>query len=449
MEQTFMKERRVLPLVVSMSLPMVVSMLVTALYNIVDSYFVAKISEQAMTALSLVYPIQNLINAVAVGFGVGLNTAAAYYLGAEDLERASDAASLGVSLSVAHGLILTLLCEAMAPWFLGLFTSDAAVLAYGTEYAAIVVAFSVPITVGIAFEKLFQAEGKMKVAMASMISGCVVNVLLDPVLIFGLGPIPALGIRGAAWATGIGQVSPLAVYIAVYLAKPAPLRVRLRREMWNGPLCRRLYAVGIPTGVNMALPSLLITALNGILAGFSAAYVLVLGIYYKLQTFIYLTANGIVQGIRPIVGYNYGAGEYGRVHQTYCTALALTAAVMGAGTVICMTAAGPLIGLFTESPETMALGKTALRIISVGFVVSSLSVTLTGVLEGLGRGSLSLGISLMRYLVIIVPMAYILSRLFGPVGVWHAFWVAEALTGLAAWQLYRKRVKNGILAVGR
>ncbi|MCD7769761.1 MAG: MATE family efflux transporter, partial [Oscillospiraceae bacterium] len=163
-------------------------------------------------------------------------------------------------------------------------------------------------------------------------------------------------------------------------------------------------------------------------------------------TFIYLTANGIVQGIRPIVGYNYGAGEYGRVHQTYCTALALTAAVMAVGTVICTAAAGPLIGLFTQSPETLALGKTALRIISLGFVVSSLSVSLTGVLEGLGRGSLSLGISLMRYLVVIVPLAWVLSRFFGAAGVWHAFWISEAITAAAAWLLYRKKVKGGILA---
>ena len=300
MNQTFMKEKKILPLVLSMSLPMVLSMLVNSLYNIIDSYFVAKISENAMTALSLVYPLQILINAVAVGLGIGLNTAASFYLGAQNHEKADDAASLGMVLSVIHGFVLTFICILIVPSFLHLFTQDEAIISYALTYSYIVFAFTTPITISIAMEKVFQAEGQMVITMTTMLCGCITNIILDPIFIFGLGPVPEMGIAGAAWATGIGQIVPMVLYFIIYLKKPLPLRLRIRKGMFDRKLYGRIYGVGIPAALNMALPSLMITALNGILASFSAVYVLVLGIYYKLQTFIYLTANGIVQGIRPI-----------------------------------------------------------------------------------------------------------------------------------------------------
>ncbi len=445
MNQTFMKEKKILPLVLSMSLPMVLSMLVNSLYNIIDSYFVAKISENAMTALSLVYPLQILINAVAVGLGIGLNTAASFYLGAQDHEKANDAASVGMVLSVIHGLVLTFVCILIVPSFLHLFTKDEAVISYALTYSYIVFDFTIPITVSIAMEKVFQAEGQMMITMTTMLCGCITNIILDPIFIFGLGPVPKMGIAGAAWATGIGQVVPMVLYFVFYWKKPLPLRLRIRKGMFDKKLCGRIYGVGIPAALNLALPSLMITALNGILAAFSAVYVLVLGIYYKLQTFIYLTANGIVQGIRPIAGYNYGAGEYRRVRNVFKTALALTAGVMLAGTVICMIFASWLMGLFTSNPETITAGCTALRIISIGFLVSSVSVTASGLLEGLGQGTLSLIISFMRYLLIIVPAAFLLSRILGATGVWHAFWIVEAVSALVSWLIYRKKIVQGLL----
>lgn len=442
MNQSFMKEKPVLPLVLSMSMPMVLSMLVTSLYNIVDSYFVARISEEAMTALSLVYPLQILENSIAVGFGIGVNAAAAYYLGAERSETANDTVSAGVFLSAVHGLVMTLFFVVTASPFLKIFTEDITILEYGKTYSYIVFTFTIPYFIGITFEKIFQAEGQMVVSMVSMIIGCVVNIILDPLMIFGVGPFPRMGVVGAALATGIGQVISLLVYIIIYFRKPLPLKLRFRREMLNKNLCKRIYSVGIPASINMALPSLLITALNGILAVFSAAYVLVLGIYFKLQTFIYLTANGIVQGIRPIVGYNYGAKEYRRVDMVFKTALRLALAVMLAGTIICLAVSSALIGIFTDNVDTIRIGQTALRIICLGFTVSAISVTVSGVLEGLGQGKLSLVISLMRYIIIIIPAAFLLSRLFGAVGVWHAFWISELITALASWFLYQRKIKR-------
>lgn len=442
MNEQFMKERPILPLLTSMALPMVVSMLVNSLYNIVDSFFVARISEDAMTALSLVYPIQNFVNAAAIGFGVGMNALIAFHLGAGEKDRASTAATHGLALSAVHGLVLMVGCIAALPAFLGLFTRDPAVLDLGVRYGTIVFLFSVVIMLGLAFEKIFQAVGRMKVTMAALISGCLTNILLDPVMIFGLGPVPAMGIAGAALATGIGQVVSLAVYLVVYAVAPPP--VRLGRA-WLRPDLRldaRLYAIGVPAILNLALPSLLVSVLNSLLAAFSQSYVVILGIYYKLQTFLYLPASGIVQGMRPIIGYNYGAREYGRVRKIFSTTLVMCAAIMLLGTLLCLAGAEPLIALFTDNPETVALGGQALRILCAGFLVSTVSVAASGALEGLGKGAQSLVISLMRYVAVMIPAAFLLCRLMGPTGVWHAFWVTEAVTALAAGWVYRQTMRR-------
>ena len=438
MEQTFMKERPIKPLVLSMALPMVISMLVNSLYNIVDSYFVAKISEEAMTALSLVYPIQNLITSIAVGFSIGVNATIAFYLGAGNQKKADKAATDGVIFNIVHGALLLIGCWLGMPAFLRFFTSDETVIAYGLTYSRIAFSFSIIITVGIAFEKIFQSVGRMKVSMVSMMAGCIANIVLDPVFIFGIGPVPAMGIQGAAIATGIGQVITLLVYLWFVVFRPLPVRITFTKWYLDKDILGRLYGIGVPATFNMALPSFLITALNTILTAFSGTYVLVLGVYYKLQTFLYLPANGIIQGIRPLIGYNYGAGEKERVKQIYRFALTLIIGIMIVGTGLCEFLPGQLMGLFTNNPDTLAAGVIALRMICLGFVVSSVSVTFSGTLEGLGKGLPSFIISLLRYVVIIIPAAFVLSRFFEAQGVWMAFGVAELLTAVAAYGIFAK-----------
>ena len=442
MDERFMRERPIFPLVMSMSLPMIVSMLVNSLYNIVDSFFVAQISEAAMTALSLVYPVQNFINAVAIGFGVGINAVISIALGAGDCRRADAAATHGMALSALHGLILTLASIAVMPLFLARFTTDPAVIQMGLAYSKTAFSFSVIIMLGLSFEKIFQAVGRMKVTMAALLTGCVSNILLDPVLIFGLGPFPELGISGAALATGIGQALTLLVYLAAYRLIPIPVRLRRDCLRPDATLDRKLYGVGVPAILNLALPSLLISVLNGLLSVYSQSYVVILGIYYKLQTFLYLPASGIVQGMRPLIGYNYGAGERGRVRQLYNATLCASGIIMAFGTVVCLLWAEPLMGLFTSQPDTIQAGGTALRIICAGFVISSVSVTSSGALEGLGKGAQSLVISLCRYVVVILPAAFLLCRTIGPDGVWHAFWITEAVTAGAAFWVYRRTVNS-------
>ena len=328
MNDTFMKEKPIFPLLVSMALPMVISMLVNALYNIVDSLFVAQISEDAMTALSLVYPVQNLINAIAIGFGVGINAQIALHLGAGEHKKANMAATHGLMLSLLHGVVITVVSILIMPTFLRMFTSDETVIRMGVTYSRIAFLFSTVIMATLAFEKIFQAVGRMRVTMVGLMAGSVCNIILDPMLIFGIGPFPKMGIAGAALATGIGQILTLTIYLFVYNTTEISVRVRRDCMTPNRKMDVSLYAIGIPAILNLALPSLLVSFLNSILAAYSQVYVVVLGIYYKLQTFLYLPANGIVQGMRPIIGYNYGAGEDARVKRIYNLTLAMTGTIM-------------------------------------------------------------------------------------------------------------------------
>ena len=432
MNETFMKEKPVLPLLASMAIPMVISMLVNSLYNIVDSFYVAQIGEQALSALSLVYPIQNLINALAIGFGIGINAAIAFYLGAGDRRKADSAASQGMLLSVLQGGVITAVSIAVMPAFLAMFTSDSKIIDFGLQYSNIAFSFSVVIMISLTFEKIFQAVGRMTITMAALLIGCIANIILDPVLIFGIGPFPELKIQGAALATGIGQALTVFFYLIVCAVRPLPVHIGRKAMRPDRQMAGKLYAVGIPATLNLALPSLLISALNGILAAYSQSYVVILGVYYKLQTFLYLPASGIVQGMRPLIGYNYGAGEMKRVRKIYQIALVMNLIIMAVGTIICLAVPEALIGLFTDNPATVREGALALRIICAGFILSAVSVTSSGSLEGMGKGTPSLIISVCRYVAVIIPAALILSRIFGAEGVWNAFWVTELISAAAA-----------------
>lgn len=438
-----MKEKKVMPLVLSMSYPMAVSMAVNALYNIVDSFFVAKMSSSAMTALSLLFPVQNFVHAAAVGFGIGINAVVAFYMGAGKTDEADRAASSGTVLSILHGLILMVICIAVMPWFMSMFSSDTQTIDYGIAYTGVLFLFAPMDCTAMALEKIFQSTGRMKSTMFCLATGCIINIILDPLMIFGIGPFPEMGIKGAALATGIGQTLPVLIYFIMYRMDPLPVKFRLKYWKPKLYIMKKLYSVGNAAALNIALPSVQVSVLNGILASYSAGYVFVLGVYYKLQTFLYLSANGVVQGIRPLVGYNYGAGEHSRVKEIVRTSTVLVAAIMVAGTIVCQLMAGELMGIYTGDAQIIALGASALRIISAGFIISSVSVVLSGALEGLSKGNASLVISLIRYIVFILPAAFLLSRVFGAVGVWHAFWITEIVAAVISYFVYVRATRNG------
>lgn len=274
----------------------------------------------------------------------------------------------------------------------------------------------------------------MKTTMFCMAIGAIANIFLDPLFIFGAGVIPAMGVFGAALATGIGQTLSLIGYIVVFLIAKIPIRLRMEHR-GEEKICRKLYLLGIPASLNMALPSFMIMFLNMILSAFAEAYVLILGIYYKLQTFLYFTINGIVQGIRPLVSYNLGAERNDRVIGIFKVTLLLSFIVMVIGTILCLVCPVQLLGIFTNTPQTAEQGAIALRIISAGFIVSAVSVVISGTFEGLGKGMPSLVISLLRYIAIL-PIAFLMSYLFQAIGVWNSFWVTELISAFVSCVLF-------------
>ncbi len=438
-ENHFMQTRPVFSLLVSMSVPMMLSMLIQSLYNIVDSIYVSRLGTDALTAVSLAYPLQNAIVSVAVGIGVGISSAISIYLGSGDQERADRAASLGILLTIFHCILFILAGIFVTRPFLMLFTDDPAILQDACDYTYIVLCFSFGSLLQIAFEKIFQGIGQMKITMYLLIAGCVINIVLDPILIFGLLGFPALGVAGAAIATVIGQIGAFLLYILVYLRKSYTIHIRMKYMKPDWKLIRQIYSVGIPSSIMMLLPSVLISVLNSILAAFSEVYVAVLGVYYKLQTFIYMPANGIVQGMRPIIGYNYGAGEETRVRSAVRYSLASAAAIMLIGTVLSLAIPQQIFALFDADTELMEAGVSALRIISLGFLISSVGVIYSGTFEALGNGRNSLIISLLRQFVITIPLSLILSQAcgLGPTGVWIAFPAGEICAAVVAFFLLK------------
>ena len=301
MQNTFLKEKPIPHLVRSMSIPVVLSMFIQSLYNIVDSIWVAQLGTDAITAVSLAFPLQNIILSVGVGMGVGVGSLLSMALGAGHQEEANRIASLGVFLTLIHCLIFIGLGLVITRPFLALFTSDPQILGWSCDYTYIVLLLSFGELLQMCFEKIFQGLGRMKTTMFLMASGCVINIVLDPVLIFGWFGFPALGVAGAALATVIGQIAAMFLYCIVYCRQHIGITIRLRDMKPQGSIIRRIYGIGGPSSLMLSMPSLLTGILNGILTQFDAVYVAVFGLYYKLQTFVNMPANGVIQGMRPII----------------------------------------------------------------------------------------------------------------------------------------------------
>jgi len=439
----FMKTRPVFGLLMSMSVPMIISMLIQSLYNIVDSIYVSRLGTQALTAVSLAFPLQNISTSVAIGMGVGITSAISIHLGAGSAEKANRSATIGVALAAIHCLVFVVFGLLATRPFLMLFTRDEQTLTWACQYTYIVVCVSFGCQLQLAMEKIFQAVGSMKVTMVLLAAGCIINIILDPILIFGLLGFPALGIIGAAVATVIGQIAAFLLYIVVYhrKRKTFPVKIHPQYLHFDKAIIRQIYSVGIPSTIMLVLPSVLVSILNSLLARFSDVYVAVLGVYFKLQTFIYMPASGIVQGMRPIIGYNYGAGEYDRVKKVIRYSLLSAAVIMAVGTVAALGFPAQIFAMFDAEEALLDAGISALRIISLGFVISTVGVICSGTFEALGRGKDSLIVSLLRQFVITIPLSFLLSGIMGADGVWLAFPISELCASVVAWILFR-RVPN-------
>lgn len=428
-KQERMKTQPIFPLLISMAIPMMFSMMIQSLYNIIDSIFVAKLGNDAFTAVSLVYPLQNLVISVAVGFGIGVSSCIAIATGSKDTKRAENAAGLGVIFSIVHSVLFVFFGLLATKPFLRMFTDNEAVLQMGSQYGYIVLCLAFGALIQVCFEKIFQALGNMTITMYVLAAGAIINIILDPIFIFGYLGFPAMGVAGAAIATVCGQIGGLILYLVYYHKKKSsiPLKISIKHVTFDGSIIKQLYSVGIPSTIMMALPSLLVSILNGMLVAYSQIHVSVLGIYYKLQSFIYLPAGGIVQGMRPIIGFNYGANETKRVKKTLRVSLIFSAAIMLLGTILSLLLPGQLLAMFHADEAMLTIGIPALRIISLGFLISSFGIIYSGAFEALGQGIPSLIISLLRQLVIIIPLSFVFSRFFGATGIWMSFPISEAI----------------------
>ena len=431
-----MGRRPVLPLLMSMAVPPMISMLIQSLYNIVDSIFVTRLSQDALTAVSLAYPLQNLVLAVAVGYGVGANAFIARSMGEKNQQNVDRAASMGLVFVGLHALGFLALGLFGAEPFLRLFGPEPQVLAMSLSYTRIVICLAFGSLYHIYIEKLFQAVGSMVVPMILQGAGAIVNICLDPILIFGLFGMPALGVTGAAIATVIGQMTACTLAVVCFARAKSGIHIKPGLLRPSGAIAKKIYGVGVPSCLMTAMPSLLVGILNAMLAGLHAQAVAAFGLYFKLQTFVYMPASGLVQGMRPLVSYNYGAGLRGRLRQVFRCSMAVCGVIMLAGTLLFLLAPAPILRLFGAEPALLAIAAPMLRIASLGFVPSTLGTVLAGGFEALGQGGRSLLITLIRQLIVIPPLAWCLSRVWGLYGVWAAFPVAEVLAAAAAALLF-------------
>ena len=444
-EENPMGVRPVLPLLLSMSFPPMISMLIQSMYNIVDSIYLASYSKEALTAVSLVYPLQNLALAIQVGFGVGINACMARSLGEKNREMTSSIVAHGIFCSLVHSLLFVVIGLGFTGPFVGMFTDNQEIYEMGKSYGAIVMTMAFGATFHIFIEKMFQAHGNMLIPMFLQAAGALVNIVLDPIFIFGYFGLEPMGVTGAAVATVIGQITACILAIILFLKGNMDIELKGRRFPIDGKLLKRIYSIAVPSAALTALPSVMVSILNGILAGLSESAVSILGVYIKLQSFVYMPANGVIQGLRPIVGYCYGAGKPDRIKKAAESAMGSIAVIMLLGTLLFLLIPGTIMGLFSPDEEMLRQGTQALRIISTGFFISSVSLTVSGVFEGLGNGVASLAVNLVRQFLVIPPVALFLSGTsLGLAGVWAAFPIAEILAAILAAVLYQKRIKERI-----
>lgn len=430
-QENQMGSKKMLPLIITMSLPPMLSMLIQSLYNIIDSIFVARLSESALSAVSIIFPMQNLTLSVAVGAGVGVNAYIARNLGAGRSQKANSACILSFLLTAVHYIAIALLCGLAMKPFVYSFTKDSEVIRLCLDYGYLVIFFSFGQLFHIMVEKIFQANGKMLIPMILQGAGCVVNIILDPLLIFGLGGFPALGVKGAAIATVMGQMISCFLGLVLFALGKSGIRLhKPEKHAFDQTMLKQIYGVAIPSILIMALPSVLVAGLNRILIGFSTLAVSVFGIYFKLQTFVYMPANGLIQGIRPVIAYNYGAGNKKRETDAIRISLIIVGSMMLAGTLLFWILPVPIMSIFKADVPMKQMGVTALKIISIGFIPSALSIITSAVFESIGQGFQSLMITLLRQLVILLPLSFILTNFIGLSGVWISFPVAEAAAAL-------------------
>lgn len=426
-------------LAADMSLPLMLSLLIQSLYNIVDGVFVSRLSEDALTATSLAFPIQMLMIAIGVGTGVGVNALLSRTIGEKKREEAGHIAATGAFLAIATSLVFVLLGFLGAGRLARLFSPDEEIAVLCQQYLFVCMVFCSGTFLETMCQRFLQAAGNTFFSMISLVVGAVTNLILDPILIFGLFCLPRLGIRGAAIATVIGQwLGALTAFLLNQLKnEEVPLSFRGYRP--DVGTIRRIYKVGLPTIIMQALGSIMVSAINAILMPYSSTAVAFFGIYYKLQTFPFMPMNGLGQAAISIIGYNYGAKNGARIRETLRVMLPVGIGIALVVTVVFLIFPGQLLSLFAAGEEMLAIGVPALRIISVTFPLASVTMLLGYAVSGLGNGVVNMLGTALRQLILLVPLCWLLIRLGGLNVMWYAMWIAElTATGYTVFQARRE-----------
>lgn len=433
-------------LLISMSLPMMLSMLVQALYNIVDSIFVSRIDENALTAVSLAFPIQTLMIALGAGTGVGINALLSKSLGEKDFDKANKTAINGVFLALMNYLVFLLVgIFVTGPFYLSQ-TKDPQILEYGKQYLTIVCCCSFGMYMQFVFERLLQSTGKTFYTMITQGTGAIINIILDPVFIFGYLGMPRMGVAGAAVATVIGQIVAGVIAVIINIRKNTEIRLQLRGFRSDTKIIMQIYQVGIPSIIMQAIGSVMTYGMNKILLTFTSTAAAVFGVYFKLQSFIFMPVFGLNNGMVPIVAYNYGAGKKDRLTKTIKLSIVYAVVLMLIGFMVFQIFPAQLFALFEASETMLAIGLPALRIISISFLMAGISIVCSSVFQALGNGVYSMIISIARQLVVLLPVAYLLSLTGSVAYVWWAFPIAEIVAVFMSLffmsRMYQKVIKH-------
>lgn len=439
------------PLIFSMALPAMVSMIINALYNIVDSIFVAQYSQSALAAVSLVFPLQTLVVAIGVGTGVGVNSLISRRLGEKRQLHADSAAEHGIALSIIGGIVFLVLGFGLSGVFVSAFGATEDVSVQAVQYSHIAVGLSIFVMISMMCEKVQQSTGNMIIPMLQGLTGAIVNIILDPLMIFGIGPFPEMGVTGAALATVIGQIFGMLIGLWGVFKHQKVLKLNMRKFKWRLQTVKDIYRVGLPGIVMQSITSVMTAGMNGILIGFSQTAVNVLAVYFKLQTFVFMPVFGLNQGALPVMGYNYGARNKKRLFGAYRIALGTAVAIMLLGFVLFQLFPEPMLMMFVDRTDAAAMqemldtGVPALKTISLSFVGAAFGIINSTVFQATARGLNSLIVSVCRQLVIILPAAWLLGRFVGLNAIWYSFPIAEIVSFLISylllWREYQSELK--------
>ena len=416
-------------LLAGMAIPMMISMLVQALYNVVDSVFVAQISEDALNAVSLAFPLQNLMIAVGSGTAVGINALLSRSLGEKNQDMADRAANTGIFLSLCSFVVFALIGIFLSrPFFLAQAAGEESIVEYGTQYATICLGCSLGVFCQFCFERLLQSTGRTFYAMCTQLTGAVINIILDPILIFGLFGAPRMEVAGAAIATVAGQIVAALLALLLNLKKNHDIHIRPREIRFNKEVAGVIYRVGVPSIVMQSISSVMVFGMNKILFGFTKTATAVFGSYFKLQSFVFMPVFGLNNGMVPIVSYNFGAARPERVRRTVKLSVCTAIAIMAVGLLVFQLFPRTLLGFFNASADMMEIGSVALRIISVSFLFAGFCIIAGSVFQAIGNPLYSLVVSVGRQLVVLLPVAWLLSLTGRLELVWCAFPIAELMS---------------------